>query len=275
MRSSVKFSTREWWLLILIMVLAQFIVHWLAYQYGGSPNALGYISFAGTLVSIVLGLIAIIYSFVQSISQTSTVIEIREQVDRLISAGEDIAQSKSDMHASAIELSGIADELTKRVSENTSATQEFSGRINKMSEIFDFGRTQFTSSVDSSSAPKEIDGRDGRSIIYSERILMTIMILAISEGAKRKFSVNKIQDVILRPYSNMQEYGYDYFCGALTAVAFSLEAEGLLELSEDDALEVGISVKSEFERHMETLAPKTLKGDNEYFTNFWLAISKL
>lgn len=282
MGKGVKFSTREWWLLISIALLVQFIVHWLSYQYGGSSNALGYISFAGTLVSIILGLVAIIYSFVQSISQTSTVIEIREQVEKLISAGEDITKSKNDLHASAIELSGIADELTKRVSENTSITQEFAGRFSKLSEIFEFGRATPTPtptptpSFDSESDVKEF-ARERKSIIYSERILVIIMLLAISEGAKRKFSLNEIQEIILKPFAAKQtyEHDYDFFCGALTSVAFSLEAEGLLNLSEGDALEGKVMVMSGFDDHMQRVIPETLGGDNSNFANFWSVVHKL
>lgn len=272
----IKFSTREWWFLISIMLLIQFIIHWLSYQYGGSSNALGYISFAGTLVSIILGLVAIIYSFVQSISQTSTVVEIREQVERLISAGEDITKSKNDLHASALELSGIADELAKKVSENTNITREFTGRFGNLSEVVDFNLARSSYSTHSIGPDKEPDS-EGRSVIYSERVLMTIMSLVISEGAKRKLSLNETQEIILMPFSNKQkyEYSYEFFCGALTALAFSLETEGLVTLSEDDALEVKISVKPEFEAHIEKVASKTLGGDNQYFADFWSTVKNI
>ncbi len=58
-----KLETREWVFIMLIVVLIQFIIQASAWLYGGNSGALGYLSFAGTAVSIILAVLAIIYSF--------------------------------------------------------------------------------------------------------------------------------------------------------------------------------------------------------------------
>ncbi|RUE12482.1 hypothetical protein [Pseudomonas aeruginosa] len=106
-----RFSKREWLLTIFIIVILQFILHWLAFQYRGSSNALGYISFAGTVVSIVLGVVAIIYSFVQSISHSTSVEEMRAQVEDLIAATKDINKSKDSLHESTTKIISAVESL--------------------------------------------------------------------------------------------------------------------------------------------------------------------
>ncbi|MEZ8154581.1 hypothetical protein ACED23_26400 [Vibrio splendidus] len=64
-----KVKPREWLYIIFIIILLQFIVQAAAWLYGGNDGALGYISFAGTVVSIILAVLAIVYSYIQSLSQ--------------------------------------------------------------------------------------------------------------------------------------------------------------------------------------------------------------
>lgn len=269
----VKFSTREWWLLIFILILIQFVVQWFSYQYSGSSNALGYISFAGTLVSIILGLVAIIYSFVQSISHTSTVAEIKDQVERLILAGVDITKSKDDLHASAIELSKIADDLASKVTENTSATKEVVGTVSKLSDAFVSGLSSSTTQekVDN----LKVDGEPARTIMESNRILVVFMIVAIYEGCKRGFSISDILNKVLKPFSEKNTEDFEYLKGGLSGVAFSLEAEGFLELSKEDAFETKVETKRDFQERVKEMLPGTMDGEEKLFTSLWVVINNL
>ena len=273
MSKGVKFSTREWWLLIFILILIQFVVQWFSYQYSGSSNALGYISFAGTLVSIILGLVAIIYSFVQSISHTSTVAEIKDQVERLILAGVDITKSKDDLHASAFELSKIADDLASKVTENTSATKEIVGSVSKLSDAF-------VSGLSSSTTQEKVDNLkdDGEpigTIIESNRVLVVFMVVAIYEGCKRGFSISDITNKVLKPLSEKNIEHFKHLEGALSGVAFSLEAEGFLELSQGDALETKVEMKRDFQERVKELLPGTMDGEEKIFTSLWVVINNL
>ncbi|WP_376882698.1 hypothetical protein [Aeromonas salmonicida] len=78
-----KLETREWIFVILITVLIQFIIQASAWLYGGNSGALGYLSFAGTAVSIILAVLAIIYSFLQSSAQEKSSLNISTQVANL------------------------------------------------------------------------------------------------------------------------------------------------------------------------------------------------
>lgn len=273
MEKGVKFSTREWCFIIFIVIIIQFLVQWMSYQFSGSSNALGYISFAGTLVSIILGLVAIIYSFVQSISQTSTVVEIREQVEKLISAGVDIAKSKDELHASAMELSEVADNLATKVSENTSATKEVVGSVSKLSDAFISGNSSLSSEVPIHNSGK--NDKKVNSVIEASRVLVVFMVVAISEGCKRGFSAQEILDKILKPISEKNLGDHEYLKGALSAVLFSLEAEGFVELPKEEAFDAKLVEKGDFMERVQEVVPGTMDGKEKLFTSLWVVINSL
>lgn len=82
-------------------------IHYFSFIYGGSVKALGYISFAGTLISIILAVIAIGYTYGESIKQKTSsdqllfeIAGLREIKDKLagqVSIPENIAEIKTDI----------------------------------------------------------------------------------------------------------------------------------------------------------------------------------
>lgn len=116
-------KTREWLFTIAIIILIQFIVQVGALIYSNDNNVLNYISFAGTIVSIILAIIAIVYSFVQTVFQQSSSSNISNQVDKLISVVDQINDSKNIINTSIDHL--------KRTSEKLDAAIENQSNINK------------------------------------------------------------------------------------------------------------------------------------------------
>ena len=108
-------KTREWLLIIFIVMLVQFIVQVSAWLYGSNQSALGYISFAGTIVSIILAVLAIVYSYVQSITQQNSSNTIANQVNKLIDVVERVDDSKSELNVSLDKLRGIRERLETSV----------------------------------------------------------------------------------------------------------------------------------------------------------------
>jgi hypothetical protein len=78
-----KLTTREWILSIVLLALVQFIVQASVFVYCGSGNALNYWSLVGTSVSIILALLAIIWSFIQNLIQQKGSSTIASQIERL------------------------------------------------------------------------------------------------------------------------------------------------------------------------------------------------
>lgn len=268
-----KFSTREWCLVIAILSLVQFFIHWVSYQFGGSPNALGYISFAGTLVSIMLGLIAIIYSFVQSISQNTSVIEIRDQVERLIIAGNEIAESGRIIHSASQEVNELVGDLASKVTENTSTTKEVFGSFNKLTSELNMSSTRYGKEVGQvrSGVAEELE----KSIIYSDRIVARLMILCVYESAKRDYSIDQVEEKIFEKLAKKLDVSADYMSGTFNAVLFALEMEGYVTFPDDEIEGVKIEVTEEFNVKVKLLIPDSMDGDTQQLTNFWLVMSEV
>ncbi len=110
-------KTREWIMVIFIVILIQFIVQGSAWIYGTNNSALGYISFAGTIVSIILAVLAIVYSYVQSITQQNSSNTISKQVDKLINVADRVDESKNELSVSLGKLYDVSENIDKTLSE--------------------------------------------------------------------------------------------------------------------------------------------------------------
>ncbi len=84
MSEETKFSTREWILSIIIMLIIEAFIFWVAFQFAGNSSALGYVSFAGTLISIILAVLAIGYTYVESQQQKNSSATFATQLDSLV-----------------------------------------------------------------------------------------------------------------------------------------------------------------------------------------------
>jgi hypothetical protein len=137
-------KTREWLYIIFIVILLQFIVQASAWIYGGNSGALGYISFAGTIVSIILAILAIVYSYVQSISQQSSSEKISNQVDKLIGITDKIDLSKQGLSETIVNLNNISSKIDKTIDHQGVINEKVDGlaenlsrvNLNKIDELF-------------------------------------------------------------------------------------------------------------------------------------------
>jgi hypothetical protein len=268
-----KLSTREWCFVIAILSLIQFFIHWVSYQFGNSPNALGYVSFAGTLVSIMLGLIAIIYSFVQSISQSTSVVEIREQVERLIVAGNEISESGKIIHSASQEVNGLVGDLASKVTENTTTTKEVLGSVSKLTSELNSSSMHRRETDIAQIAPARPG--EGGSIIDSERVIARLMILCIYESAKRNYTISKAESLLLVELAKKLKAGHSYLIGAFTSVLFAVEAEGHTEFPDVDTDTTEITMSEEFNARVRDVIPETMNGDQKYYNIFWQVINEL
>jgi hypothetical protein len=244
-----------------------------SYQFGGSPNALGYISFAGTLVSIMLGLIAIIYSFVQSISQNTSVIEIRDQVERLIIAGGEISESGRIIHSASQEVNELVGDLVSKVTENTSTTKEAFGSFNKLTSELNLSSIRQSKEVDKGEA--NVSPGAGRSVIDSERLIVHIMVLCVYESVKRGFTVSQVEEKVFEKLANKLEVHAEYISGVFNAVLFMLELEGDISLPDGVIDDVKLEASDEFKKKVKALVPESMNGDNHQFTSFWLVMNEI
>lgn len=105
----MSFSKREWILFIIIISLLQGFVWYSAFVNAGNGSALNFISFAGTLVSIILAVLAIGYTYGESITQKNQSDTVVKQVSNLNNAIQ-----KINIQADKLEqIQKISDSLTQ------------------------------------------------------------------------------------------------------------------------------------------------------------------
>lgn len=80
---SKKFTTREWIFVFIIASLVQGAVWYISFVNAGNPSALTYVSFAGTLISIILAVLAIGYTYGESVSQKNKSDNVASQIESL------------------------------------------------------------------------------------------------------------------------------------------------------------------------------------------------
>lgn len=108
-----NFKTREWWMLIVLIIVIQWIIHFWSTEAMSSNEMVSYVSFAGTLVSTILAVLAIIYSFIQSASQQNSSEIISREVYRLQDIVSEVNSSAERVNMSLEKLPNIIDQLER------------------------------------------------------------------------------------------------------------------------------------------------------------------
>ena len=110
----------KWLLLIAVLMIVEGFVFYAAMENSNSTSALGYISFAGTVTSIILAVLAIIYGFVQSGLQEKKSEAISRQMERVRDVVNDLTKSKTDLGDEVDKLEHISNGINELLSSHSS-----------------------------------------------------------------------------------------------------------------------------------------------------------
>lgn len=108
---SQKFSRREWLFLIAILLGTEYYVFSMSHSLLANQDIVNYVSFASAIVSILLAVIAIFYSFIQGEGQQKTSGAIANQIDSLKSASFQLTQSKEQLKVELDRVSVVTNKL--------------------------------------------------------------------------------------------------------------------------------------------------------------------
>lgn len=106
-----NWDSTKWILLISILLIVEGFIFYASMVNANSLSALGYVSFAGTITSIILAVLAIIYGFVQNGSQERKSGVISEQMGRVKEVVEALQKSKSSLGGDLEKLENIANKI--------------------------------------------------------------------------------------------------------------------------------------------------------------------
>ena len=135
------FTKREWIQLIIILTIFQAFFWYAVFENSQSESALGYVSFAGTLVSIILAVLAIGYTYGESISQKNKSEGLADQINTLGTLIESV-----EVEAKSLEkIQDIATELTGFIGSYKADKQTSESHLRQIRENI----SKFTKSSDS------------------------------------------------------------------------------------------------------------------------------
>ncbi|MEC4090114.1 hypothetical protein [Pseudoalteromonas rubra] len=191
-----KFTTREWVFVFIIASLVQGVVWYVSFVNAGNPSALTYVSFAGTLISIILAVLAIGYTYGESIGQKNKSDVIASQISVL----NDVIKNIQIESESLEHISKISEELTKF---SSSFEKEMAHTKKNIKIVTSSLETLLSESPNRTHVkPREttLDKKELAQLMFSTRNSITEIVLFYLFRAKN--SVYEDIDEILLPFSN-------------------------------------------------------------------------
>lgn len=133
-----NFTRREWLLVIALLLMVEYWVITSSYTFAEEQLVLNYISFAGTISSILLAVLAIIYGFYQSNSQQQVSSQILSQVDNLRSVSEKLQESPIKFGQQLDRIDNITNKLDSidlGVGQSQGQLSEIKGQLSELRRL--------------------------------------------------------------------------------------------------------------------------------------------
>lgn len=241
-----RFSKREWWLVLILVNTIQGAIWYAAFVNAGSGSALNYVSFAGTLVSIILAVLAIGYTYAESQSQKNKSDSVAVQIGIL-------SEVVSSIKAETASL----DNISKINTELQNIKIDFEASLYKTYSKVDSISSSLTQLLDTSSRFQQVDSGPSAELPVSKSQLanafmsyrmplMEISLLGILLAHDKKYEINKemIDDCLIKYVTkasiNLGEKDPKrindievIFTGSFFSLAYSLFGLGLVTGSPD------------------------------------------
>lgn len=237
-------TNRDWTLVVLLISLIQTFIWYAAFVNAGNGSALNYVSFAGTLISIILAVLAIGYTYGESVSQKSKGDTLATQISALSDVTRGIkiqAESLDEVFVIKSELSEIA----RRIEEGLMETRE---KVSGMSNSLDSVRETMEGINYLRKAPittSQINKNEAaQSLMAARTPLMEISILIILTMKGKTVRSYEIRETIDEYVTRAQKKGEvaintsasevaELFTGAVHALIPVLQGFGLIMIKDD------------------------------------------
>ncbi len=254
----MKFSKREWVFSIIIISLVQAFVWYAAFVNAGNGSALNFISFAGTLVSIILAVLAIGYTYGESLAQknhSDTVVNQITSLNKAIGNVEAQTENLSQIKDISDNLSKFSIQMERKFEATHQQVESISCTMEQLAGASPHSPTQINFTIEQEN--KLVSALiDVRQPITEIAILSAILI----DGQNRDSLHEGIHRYLELANYKFEDKGYESSSDVLIGAAYSslciLEAIGLVTHKSNNtsvAIHVDPYLKSEF--------VKAVKGD--------------
>jgi hypothetical protein len=180
-------------LLAVIFILGQYVITSWIHDYGHDEKVVSYVSFAGTLVSIILALLAIIYSYYQNFSQKRDSGTISAQIEILRATLLEMRNSQGSFSAEIEKL----EEIGRKLDDNTTIVEASRGELKALQETV---TSKFADSTASQPPAGPNDLKETLSNLIAKASPPQIAIYAaLLKGAKKNMAYRDIVEKILLP----------------------------------------------------------------------------
>lgn len=226
-----NYSNREWiFIIVLILVISKFI-DFIAYTYSSNENVIGYVSFASTLASIILAVLAIIYGFLQSHQQSIASLSMVSQVETLSKVLIDIQSNNDKFNKDINKIDGIMntlnfsfEEIKNLRSSHEGFTSKFEGFLKDLShnKVILTGEDQKQNSLKNNI---NLFLAEDRSLFD-----VTLLLLFLFEG--KKVTLDKLSDKYLSINKNNTNINHR-IAGFIDATAVLINRSGFLNHTDE------------------------------------------
>lgn len=168
------FSRREWLFLIVVIMMVEYWLISVSYNFVGWQEVVNFISFAAAIASILLAVIAIIYGFIQSDSNSKTTGALREQAENLRAHTQNISDSSNSLTKQLEVISTITEKLDALDENIRTSAQKLAG-VEKTVEGINASNKEFIEGIQKKRATTELEIKSSGDSISHKDLLETIL----------------------------------------------------------------------------------------------------
>ncbi|WP_125561240.1 hypothetical protein [Pseudoalteromonas rubra] len=235
----MKFSKREWFFTIVIISLIQGFIWYAAFVNAGNGSALNFISFAGTLVSIILAILAIGYTYGESISQknqSDTVVNQISTLNEVIGNIQDQSENMNQIKDISRSLTAFSKAVENKFDDTQKEVETISSALARLTSN---GRHKNTTSVKLTYTQKEtlIESLiDTRQPISEVAILGVILTDGLKQYDLLYEGVVKYTDAASKELLENKDHDStnSVLIGAVFSTSCLLESIGLVSYAKED-----------------------------------------
>ena len=228
-----SFTSRDWISALIIISIIQAFIWYVSFVNAKNGSALTYISFAGTLISIILAVLAIGYTYGESLGQKNKSDTISNQINTL----NEVIRNVQAQTSSLDKISEINSELLHLSEVFTDGISNTHKKVDEVKSSFDkFLQESRQYSSNKEEIPNTIDKATLAKLLLSARSpLLEIAILSIyairNERGKHPFSITMSTEIpgLLKEHDESIKR---LILGTAFGVSDIFRGAGLLEINE-------------------------------------------
>ncbi|HTB99573.1 MAG TPA: hypothetical protein VK705_02725 [Ferruginibacter sp.] len=252
MANTKGLSTREWIFIIIIISLSEACIAYIAFVNAKNGSALNYVSFAGTLISIILAILAIGYTYGESISEKNKSNALVNQIEILSGVVNNIELQSANLDNIGI----INEELIKLSNKFNEETFETHKRIDSVKEIATIVKERLTTNDGIvTSGEQKIDYKLLLSMNYMliQVPLLMIYYLQLVKGTSLNI-IDKTREIFTETENKCKEEGVDLglvnrdFSIGITMTIYMLLKESDLLKENSGEIELNINLVAGIKR---------------------------